>query len=66
MKNYLRYYRKCCDLTQTELAVKSGLSQVTISAIECGTWSPTLQNALKISKVLGIPINELFELERTD
>lgn len=66
MKNYLYYFRRCANLSQTELALKSGLTQNTISSYETGQYSPTLINALKLSRALGIPISELFELERTD
>lgn len=66
MKNFLSYFRKCADLSQKELALKSGLTQNTISSYETGQYSPTLINALKISNVLGIPVSELFELERDD
>lgn len=66
MKNFLCYFRKCANLSQEELAKKSGLTQNTISSYETGQYSPTLINALKISYALGIPVSELFELERTD
>lgn len=66
MKNFLCYFRKCADLSQKELALKSGLTQNTISSYETGQYSPTLINALKISYALGIPVSDLFELERTD
>lgn len=66
MKNFLYYFRKCANLSQEELAKKAGLTQNTISSYETGQYSPTLINALKISHALGIPVSELFELERTD
>lgn len=66
MKNFLCYFRKCANLSQEELAKKSGLTQNTISSYETGQYSPTLINALKISHSLGIPVSEIFELERTD
>ena len=66
MINRLVYFRRFLGLTQEQLAFKSGLSQNTISSYETGQYSPTLINALKISKVLGVSVTDLFELERND
>lgn len=47
--------------TQKELAVKVGLSNVTIVKIEKGNYdSITKASMIKISKALGVPIQELF------
>jgi len=51
------------DLSQSQLAKISGVSQQTISGIEKGKNIPRLDIALAIAKALGISINELINEE---
>lgn len=59
MKNNLRYIRKHFNLNQTELAKACGISKTTISAIENGSGI-SLEHAIHISKVLQIPLRDIF------
>ena len=55
-----KYFRTQLGLTQTQLGLKCGLSQNTISAIESGWYHLSVQNAFKLAEALGIDINELY------
>lgn len=58
--NKVKYYRNQMKLTQAELADKVDVSRNTISSIERQEYIPSVIVALKISKTLGIPVEELF------
>ncbi len=55
-----------CGLTQEELAKKVGVSRQTINYIEKGKYRPSVVLALKISKVLGVKVEDIFLLEESD
>ena len=64
MKNLrLKAARAGMDLSQEELAGKCGVSRQTISAIEKGDYNPTINLCIKICKVLGKTLDELFWTE---
>jgi putative transcriptional regulator len=48
------------DLSQQELADQVEVTRQTIGLIEKGKYNPTLNLCLKISKVLGKTLNDLF------
>lgn len=48
------------DLSQKALAEAVGVSRQTVNAIEQGTYNPTLQLCVRICRVLGKTLNELF------
>lgn len=60
MDNNVRKYRSEFKLSQSELASKAGLSADTIYHIERGERNPLLSTIKKISRALGISIDELF------
>jgi putative transcriptional regulator len=66
MKNKVKIERAIADITQAELAEKVNVSRQTINALELGKYVPSTVLALKISKVFGKTVNEIFELELTD
>lgn len=63
MKNEIRVFRAKHRVTQDELAEKLGVSRQTLSAIENNKYFPSLELALKIAKVFGCTVEELFSLE---
>jgi transcriptional regulator with XRE-family HTH domain len=65
MKNYLKEKRCSSGMTQEQLARKSGLTQATISRIESGI-PPSLYTVLLLSRVLAVPVEELFALDEDD
>lgn len=66
MKNKIKIERAIHDLTQEELAQKIGVSRQTINSIEKNRYVPSTVLALKISKIFGKNVNEIFELEDGD
>ena len=48
------------EMTQQELADKTGVTRQTIVAIENGKYSPTLELAFRISRVFSLPLEEVF------
>ncbi len=63
MKNEIRVYRAKKRITQDELADLLGVSRQTLSAIENNKYFPSLELALKIAKVFGCTVDELFSLD---
>ena len=66
MKNKLKVARAEMDLTQGELAEKINVSRQTINAIESGKYVPSTVLALKMAKVFGKNVEEIFFLEDSD
>jgi len=57
----LRFYND--EMTQQELAKKTGVTRQTIVAIENGKYSPTLELAFRIADVFGTNLEEVFLYE---
>ena len=66
MKNRLKVARAEMDLTQEELAKLIGVSRQTINAIESGRYVPSTVLALKMARVFGKPVEEVFMLDEND
>lgn len=66
MKNKLKVARAEMDITQGELAEKINVSRQTINAIESGKYVPSTVLALKMAKVFGKNVEEIFFLEDSD
>lgn len=63
MKNKIKVLRAEKNMTQAELAIAVEVSRQTINAIETGKFDPSLPLAFKISKLFGLPIENIFENE---
>jgi putative transcriptional regulator len=48
------------EMTQQELADKTGVTRQTMVAIENGKYSPTLELAFRIARVFKVPLDEVF------
>ena len=48
------------EMTQQELAERTGVSRQTIIAVEAGKYSPSLELAFRIAEAFGVPIAEVF------
>lgn len=57
----LREVRKSKKLTQQELADKAGLHLTYVGHLELGKYHPTVFVMWKISKALGVSMNELTD-----
>lgn len=66
MKNTIRVERAIHDMTQQQLALKIGVSRQTINAMESNKYVPSTVLALKIAKLFGKKVEEIFLLEETD
>ena len=61
MGSVIRKLREECRLTQEELALKSGVSRGTISALELDAEKTTTTKTLeKLAKALGTTVDRFF------
>ena len=56
----LKSARAALDMSQQELAEKTGVSRQTINAIEKGDYNPTLKLCIEICRVLNKTPDDLF------
>jgi putative transcriptional regulator len=63
LKNRVKELRARHNFSQSELGERVGVTRQTIGFIEKGNFSPSITLALKISRELQIPLEELFWLE---
>ena len=66
MKNKIKVQRAIHNLTQDDLARKISVSRQTINTMESGKYVPSTLLALKMAKLFGVPVEELFQLEEED
>lgn len=66
MKNNIRVERAILNLTQEELANRISVSRQTINAMEANKYVPSTVLALKIARVFGKPVEQIFMLEESD
>lgn len=66
MKNKIKVQRAIHNLTQDDLAKKIEVSRQTINTMESGKYVPSTVLALKMAKLFGVPVEDLFELEDED
>lgn len=60
MKNRLRELRAGRSWSQGELAERLGVSRQTVNSIETEKYDPSLPLAFRISRLLKLPIEEIF------
>jgi len=58
--NSVRSRRRALNLTQVELAQRSGLSRQALGAIEAGIYQPSVGAALGLARELGETVEKLF------
>ncbi len=66
MQNSIRVERAILNITQEELAVRVKVSRQTINAMEAGKYVPSTTLAIKIARVFGKKVEDIFSLEETD
>jgi len=66
VKNTIKVERAKKGLTQQDLAEKVLVSRQTINSIEKGKYVPSTVLALKIARVFGVGLEDIFELEEGD
>lgn len=55
----IRLAREAADITQERLAEMAGLTRVSISNIETGVHSPTVDRLMMIADAVRIPLSQL-------
>lgn len=63
MRNNIKQLRKQAGLRQEDMASQLGVSRQTIIAIENDKYNPTLELAMKIARLLGLKVEDIFFLE---
>ena len=63
MKNRLKVLRAENNLTQEDLAQKVGVSRQAINAIETEKYDPSLPLAIKLGRLFGKPVEDIFFLD---
>ena len=66
MKNTIKAERAIKNITQQELAEKIGVSRQTINAVESNKYIPSTVLALKMAKLFGKKVEDIFQLEKGD
>jgi putative transcriptional regulator len=59
----LRFARD--EMTQADLAGRIGVTRQTLNAIEQGKYSPSLEVAFRVARVLGVPLDDVFQYPET-
>ena len=62
MKNRIRELRKAAGFRQEDLARELGVTRQTINAIENNKYDPTLGLAMRLARLLGSTVEEIFHL----
>jgi len=63
LRNTLKVQRAMRDLTQADLADRAGVTRKSVNAIETGRMIPSVVLALKLARVLGVPVETIFTLD---
>ncbi len=66
MNNKIRVARAEVRMTQQQLADAAEVSRQTINAIESGKFVPSTILALKIARIFGKSVEDIFSLEDGD
>ncbi len=61
MKNQLKVLRAMRNWSQADLGEQLDVSRQAVNAIETGKYDPSLPLAFKISRLFGLPIEEIFD-----
>lgn len=64
--NNLAEIRKEKGYNQSELGEMVGVSRQTISLIERGDYNPSVMVSLKLARVFGVMVEDIFILEKED
>ena len=63
MRNIVKELRKARGLRQEDMAAALGVTRQTIIAIENNKYNPTLELAMKLARLLEMPLESIFQLE---
>ena len=60
MENRVKSWREQAGWSQGELARRLGVSRQTVNAVETDKYDPSLPLALRMAKLFGQPVDQLF------
>ena len=63
---HLKRHRSERGLTQEELADRVRVTRQTIISIERGRYSPSIELALRLARLFGVPVEALFGLDEPE
>ena len=63
MRNKIKELRARFDLTQEDLAKRTGVRRETIVFLEKGKYNPSLRLAHDVAKALKTSVDNLFEMD---
>jgi putative transcriptional regulator len=63
MKNRIKVLRATRNWSQAELAEKLNVARQSVNAIETGKADPSLPLGMRIAKVFGVKVEDVFEGE---
>lgn len=66
MNNRLRVLRAERGWSQAELGLRVGVSRQAINAIETGRFDPSLPLALKVARLFGLAVEQIFWLDEAE
>ena len=66
MNNRIKVARAGQGMTQQQLAEAAGVSRQTVNAIESGKFVPSTVLALKMARIFGCKVEDIFQLEDKD
>lgn len=62
ISNNVQKLRKESNLTQQDLANKTGVTRQTIIAIEKGNYTPSVALAIKLAKTFNKKVEDIFQI----
>lgn len=62
LRNTIKVHRAMKDWTQEELARRIGVTRKTVNTIENGVYVPSTVLALKMARVFGVAVEDVFQL----
>lgn len=63
MTNRIREHRARLGLRQEEVAKAIGVARPSLSAIENNKFVPSTELALRLARLFGVPVEQIFSLE---
>ncbi len=66
LKNHLKEHRARLGVNQQQMGQMAGVSRQTISQIERGDYSPSVTLALKLAKLCGCTVEDIFTYEEDE
>lgn len=66
LENRVKEHRARLNINQSKLGELAHVSRQTISLIERGDYSPSVSLALKLAKIFGVSVEEIFSYEEDE